>query len=152
MTEESLAHGHIAVRNKPGTQIIYLQNIHTSFKAYSHMAYYTPSLHWGPTRCIGQTGNSHLPKTLEPSTVGFAGGSVVKNPPTKARKMMLWKCCTQYASKFGKLSSGHKDWKMSVLIPISKKGSGKECSNYCTIALISHASKVVLKILQARRQ
>ena len=95
---------------------------------------------------------------------------------------MLWKCCTQYASKFGKLSSGHRSgkgqfsfqsqrqaisknvqpiaqlhssqqwpqvWKRSVFIPIPKTGNIKECSNYCTIALISRASKIMLKILQA---
>ena len=44
------------------------------------------------------------------------------------------------------------DWKRSVFIPSPKKGSAKECSNYYTIALISHASKVMLKILQARLQ
>ena len=44
------------------------------------------------------------------------------------------------------------DWKRSVFIPISKKGNAKECSNYRTIALISHTSKVMLKILQARLQ
>ena len=44
------------------------------------------------------------------------------------------------------------DWKRSVFIPILKKGNAKECSNYQTIALISHASKVMLKILQARLQ
>ena len=44
------------------------------------------------------------------------------------------------------------DWKRSVFIPIPKKGNPKECSNYYTIALISHASKVMLKILQARLQ
>ena len=44
------------------------------------------------------------------------------------------------------------NWKMSVFIPIPKKGNAKECSNSCTIALISHASKVMLKILQARLQ
>ena len=66
-------------------------------------------------------------------------------------KMMLWKCCTQYASKFGKLSSAQ-DWKRSVFIPIPKKGNAKECSNYHTVVLISHASKVMLKILQARLQ
>src|SRR5574337_150298 len=58
---------------------------------------------------------------------------------------------TQYASKFGKLSSGHRTGK-GVFIPIPKKGNAKECSNYHTIALISHASKVMLKILQARLQ
>ena len=65
--------------------------------------------------------------------------------------MMLWKCCTQYANKFGKLSSGHRTGK-GVIIPIPKKGNTKECSNYHTIALISHTSKVMLKILQARLQ
>ena len=44
------------------------------------------------------------------------------------------------------------DWKRSVFIPIPKKSNAKECSNYHTIALISHASKVMLKILQARLQ
>ena len=68
----------------------------------------------------------------------------------KSYKMMLWKCCTQYARKFGKLSSGHR--KRAAFIPIPKKGNAKECSNYHTIALILHASKVMLKILQARLQ
>ena len=44
------------------------------------------------------------------------------------------------------------DWKRSIFIPIPKKGNVKECSNYCTIALISHASKVMLKSLQAMLQ
>ena len=44
------------------------------------------------------------------------------------------------------------DWKRSVFTPILKKGNAKECSNYCTIALFSYASKVMLKILQARLQ
>ena len=44
------------------------------------------------------------------------------------------------------------DWERSVFIPIPKKGNVKECSYYCTIPLISHASKVMLKILQARLQ
>ena len=44
------------------------------------------------------------------------------------------------------------DWKMSVFIPIPKKGNAKECTNYCTIALISHANKVTSKTLQARLQ
>ena len=44
------------------------------------------------------------------------------------------------------------DWKRSVFIPTAKKGNAKECSNYCTIPLISHATKVRIKILQARLQ
>ena len=65
---------------------------------------------------------------------------------------MLWKCCTQYASKIWKTQQWPQDWKRSVFIPIPKKGNAQECSNYLTIALISHASKVMLKILQARLQ
>ena len=60
--------------------------------------------------------------------------------------MTLWKCCTQYASKFGKLSSGHRTGKVSV------QSNSKECSNYCKITPTSHASKAMLKILQARLQ
>ena len=47
---------------------------------------------------------------------------------------------------------GPQDWKRSVFISIPKKGNTNKCSNYCTNALISHASKVMLKILQARLQ
>ena len=66
--------------------------------------------------------------------------------------MMLLKCCTQYASKFIKHVTNlatcqwPEDWKRSVFIPIPKKGNAKECSNYHTIALISHASKIMLKL------
>ena len=52
----------------------------------------------------------------------------------------------------GKTQQWPQDCKRSVYIPIPKKGNAKECSNYRTIALISHASKVMLKILQARLQ
>ena len=59
---------------------------------------------------------------------------------------MLWKCCTQYASKFGKRSSGHRTGKVSF------HSSPKEFSDYHTVVLISLAGKVMLKILQARLQ
>ena len=59
--------------------------------------------------------------------------------------MMLLKCCTQCASKFGKISSGHRTGKGQFSLQ-SQKGNVKECSNYHTITLISHASKVMLKI------
>ena len=51
-----------------------------------------------------------------------------------------------------KIQQWPQDWKRSVFIPVPKKGHAKECSNYHTIALISHASKIILKILQARLQ
>ena len=65
---------------------------------------------------------------------------------------MLWKCCTQICQQIWKTQQWPQDRKRSVLIPIPKKGNAKECSNYHTIALISHASKVMLKILQGRLQ
>ena len=64
---------------------------------------------------------------------------------------MLWKGCTQHVSKFGK-QHWPQAWKRSVFIPIPKKDNAKQCSNYCTSVLISHTSKVMLKILQARLQ
>ena len=54
--------------------------------------------------------------------------------------------------KIWKTQQWPQDWKSSVFIPIPKKGNAKECSNYHTIALVSHTSKVMLKILQARLQ
>ena len=64
---------------------------------------------------------------------------------------MLLKCCTPYASKFGK-QQWPQDWKRSVFIPLPKKDNAKECTNYHTIALILHASKSLPQILQARLQ
>ena len=61
---------------------------------------------------------------------------------------VLYSICQQ----IGKTQQWPQDWKRSVFIPIPKKGNAKECSNYCTIALISHTSKVMLKSLQARLQ
>ena len=54
--------------------------------------------------------------------------------------------------KIWKIQQWPQDWKRSVFIPIPKKGNGKECSNYCIIALILHTSKVMLKVPQARLQ
>ena len=61
---------------------------------------------------------------------------------------LLYSICQQ----IWKTQQWPQNWKRSVFIPIPKKGNAKECSNYCTIALISHASKVMLKILKARLQ
>ena len=59
---------------------------------------------------------------------------------------------TSVCQQIWKTQQWPQGWKMSVFIPIPKKSNAKECSNYCTILLISHASKVMLKILQARFQ
>ena len=65
---------------------------------------------------------------------------------------MLRKCCTRYASKFEKTQQWPQDWEKVRFHFNPKKGNAKECSNYSTIVLISHSSKVILKILQARLQ
>ena len=69
---------------------------------------------------------------------------VLKDDAVKA----LYSIC----QKNWKTQQWPQDWKRSLFIPIPKKDNAKECSNYCTITLISHASKVMLKILQARLQ
>ena len=74
------------------------------------------------------------------------GLSYVKNASYAVK--VLHSICQQ----IWKTQQWPQDWKRSVFIPISKKGNAKECSNYHTIALILHASKVMLKILQARLQ
>ena len=63
-----------------------------------------------------------------------------------------WKVMHSICQQVWKTQQWPKDWKRSVFIPIPKKGNAKECSNYHAIALISHARKVMLKILQARLQ
>ena len=91
--------------------------------------------------------------TLESITKNKAGGGdgipvepfqILKNDAVK----VLHSICQQ----IWKTQQWPQDWKTSVFIPIPKKGNAKECSNYSTIALISHASKVMIKILQARLQ
>ena len=64
----------------------------------------------------------------------------------------LLQSCLTLCQQIWKTQQWPQDWKKSVYIQIPKKGNVKECSNYHTIALISHASKVMLKILQARIQ
>ena len=89
------------------------------------------------------------PDILE-SKVRWALGSITTNKasggdgiPAELFKILkdAVKCCKRYASKFGKAQQWPQDWKSSVFIPIPKKGNAKECSNYHTVALISHASK-----------
>ena len=65
---------------------------------------------------------------------------------------MLWKCCTQYVSKCGKLSSGHRTGKGQFSFQSQRKAMPKNASTTTQLALISHTSEVMLKILQARLQ
>ena len=69
---------------------------------------------------------------------------IVKDDAVKVLHSTCW--------QIWKTQQWPEDWKRPIFTPIPKKGNAKECSNYCTIALISHVSKVMLKILQARLQ
>ena len=85
--------------------------------------------------------------TLGSITTNKASGGLFQILKDDAVKV-LHSICQQ----IGKTQQWPQNWKRSVFISIPKKGNAKECSNYCTIALISHGSKIMLKILQARFQ
>ena len=81
-----------------------------------------------------------------------SGGDRIPAELFKILKVDAVKVLHSICHQIWKTQQWPQDWKMSVFIPIPKKGNAKKCLNYCTIVLISHASKVILKILQARLQ
>ena len=105
---------------------------------------------------------THLEPDILECEVKWALGSIAKNKVSESDRIpvevfqnlkndaaiVLYSICQQ----IWKTQQWPQDWKRSVFIPVPKKGKAKECSNYCTVAFISHASKVILKILQARLQ
>ena len=103
---------------------------------------------------------THLEPDILECEVKWASGNIRRNKanggdgiPAKSLKILkddAIKVLHSICQQIWKTQQWPQDWKMSVFIPVPKKGNAKECSNYCTIALISHASKVMLKILQAR--
>ena len=81
-----------------------------------------------------------------------SGGDGIPNELFQILKDDAVKVLHSICQQVWKTQQWPQDWKKSIFIPTPKKGNAKECSNYHTIALISHASKVMLKILQARLQ
>ena len=104
----------------------------------------------------------HLEQEFPESEVRWTLGSITTNKASggdgipvqlfQILKDNAVKVLHSICQQIGKTQQWLQDWKRSVFIPILKKDNAKECSNYRTIALISHASKVTLKILQARLQ
>ena len=82
-------------------------------------------------------------------TMNKASG--VDGIPVELFQILMLKCCT-LCQQIWKTQQWPQDWKRPIFIPIPKKGNAKECSNYHTIVVISHASRIMLKILQARLQ
>ena len=103
----------------------------------------------------------HLEPDILECEVNWALGSITMNKASRGNGIPAELCqilkddavkvLHSICQQIWKTQQWPKDWKRSVFIPIPKKGYAKECSNYSTIALISHASKVMLKILQARQ-
>ena len=105
---------------------------------------------------------THLEPDLLEAEVRWALGSITTNKASGSNGMPVElfeilkddavKVLLSICQQIWKTQQWPKDWKRSVFTIVPKKGNAKECSNYHTIALISHASKVILKILQARLQ
>ena len=105
---------------------------------------------------------THLRPDFLESKVKWVLGSITKNKASggdgipvelfQILKDNAVKVLHAICQQIWKTQQWPQDWKRSVFIPIPKKDNAKECSNYCTTALISHASKVMLKSLQARLQ
>ena len=105
---------------------------------------------------------THLELDILESEVKWALGSITMNTASggngipvelfRVLKDDVVKVLHSICQQIWKTQQWPQDWKRSVFIPIPKKGKAKECSNYRTVALISHTSKVMLKIVQARLQ
>ena len=105
---------------------------------------------------------THLEPDILKSEAKWALGSITTNKASRGDgipaelfqilKDDAVKALHSICQQIWKTQQWPQDWKRSVFIPIPKKGNAKECSSYCTIALILHAGKVILKILQARFQ
>ena len=105
---------------------------------------------------------THLEPDILECEVEWALGSITSSKASGGDAVatellkILRGCCESAALgmpvNMSENSQWPQDWKRSVFIPIPKKSNDKECSNYCTVALISHASKEMLKVRQARLQ
>ena len=147
--------GSIKVRN--GMDLTEAGDIKKRWQEYTEL--YKKDLH-DPDNHNGVI--THLEPDILESKVKWALGSMTLNKPSgddgipgelfQILKDDAVKVLHSICQQTGKTQQWPQDWKWSVFIPIPKKGNAKECSNYRTIALISHASKVMLKILQARLQ
>ena len=146
------------IKDRNGMDLTEAEDIKKRWQEYTDEVY-KKDLH-DPDRHDGVI--THLEPDILECEVEWALGSIAANkasggdgiPPELFQILkddavkVLHSICQQIC----KTQQWPRDWKRSVFIPILKKGNAKECSNYCTIALISHASKVMLKIPQARLQ
>ena len=133
------------------------EDIKKRWQEYTEL--YKKDLH-DPENHEGVITHTHLEPDILECEVTWALGSITMNKASggdgiavelfQILKDDAVKVLHSICQKIWKTQQWPQHWKTSVFIPIAKKGNAQECSNYQTIALISHASKVMLKILQAR--
>ena len=146
------------IKNRNGMDLTEAEDIKKRWQEYTEELYkkdlHDPDNHDGVI--------THLEPDILECEVKWALGSITTNKASGGHRIPVErfqilkddavKVLHSICQQIWKTQQWPQDWKKSAFILIPKKGNAKECSNYCTIALISHASKVMLKILQARLQ
>ena len=146
------------IKDRNGIDLTEAEDIKKRWQEYREKLY-TKDLH-DPDNHDGVI--NHLEQDILESEVKWALGSIITNvasggdgTPVELFQILkddVLKVLHSIHKQILKTQQWPKEWKTSVFIPIPKKGNFKECSSYSTLALISHTSKVMLKILQARFQ
>ena len=146
------------IKDRNGMDLTEPEDIKKRWQEYTEELYkndvHDPDKHNG--------GITHLVPDILECEVKWALGSITTNKASGADgiqadllqilKEDAVKVLCSICQQIGKTQQWPQDWKRFIFIPIPKKGNAKECSNYCTIALISHTSNVILKILQVKLQ
>ena len=148
-----------SIKDRGSMDLTEAEDIKKRWQEYTEL--YKKDLH-SPDNHNGMITHTHLEPDILECKVKWALGSITTNKasgsdgiPVELFQILkddAVKVLHSICQQIWKTQQWRQDWKRSVFIPIPKKGNAKECSNYYTIALISHASKVMLKILQARLQ
>ena len=154
------------IKDRNGMDLIEAEDINKRWQEYTEELYqkdlHDPDTHDGVITHLEPNMITHLEPDILECEVKWALGSITTNKASSGDGIPVElfqtikddavKVLHSICQQIWKTQQWPQDWKRSVFFPIPKKGNTKECSNYCTIALISHASKVMLKILQARFQ
>ena len=153
------SHAEMAtIKDRNGMDLTEAEDIKNRWQEYTEELYksdlHDPDNHYGVI--------THLEPDILECKVKWALGSITTNKASEGDRIPVElfqilkgdavKVLLSICQQIWKTQQWPQDWKRSVFIPITKKGHAKECSNYRTIAVISHASKVMLKILQTRLQ
>ena len=144
-----------SIKDRNGRDLTEAEDIKKRWQEYTEELYKKDFHH--PDNHEGVITHTHLEPDILDCEVRWASESITTNKasggdgiPVELFQILkddAGKVLHSICQQIWKTHQWPQDWKRSVFIPIPKKGNTKECSNYCTIALISHASKVMLKIL-----